>query len=553
MEDRKRWSVTYTKHVKQKRKVYQDGFLELHSSARKVMLYDECEKLLESRFVNKDDVIESGETLAFASHLVDIGDLYGDHKPVSGLSFQRKDEKVLEKLGSLHNNKFGHNSNSVDMKTTCAKKKARVTNLSPSQKIIRDYKKRETNKYCFSPSCSDSMKSGITEWEVLYTAQIHQKAKKFHDGFLKLVVHGTQGRQVMLYDTTRRLLDNRFLKRDEIVSSGELLVFDCHLVDIGELQKDNKPTKDLALQGINCNAVVKTETTYNKANPTNGKFHAGKCMVLNDRSSKIDDAKLSWTVSANKPRRAAHEILSNLRKSTTEENIVAVKRALVEEIDESKSSVVVHSNIKDQLQEQACGCNGSVLKELNRKTILVHDCSAENFKSEAVNEVLPIGAEKVEDHDKRGESQTRTARSYLRSETTNHLTSILSLEGTDFIESTSVSSAVESQELVALVLDIEGQTPTGSMPPSTSNKNLEIESHPQVISQEATPGLCSSQQPTLCEDNQVTAARCCEGASQVGTVASNGRIADDISDIVQSKQDFNTTEMDDFPSFDLGI
>lgn len=57
----------------------------------------------------------------------------------------------------------------------------------------------------------------------------------------------------------------------------------------------------------------------------------------------------------------------------------------------------------------------------------------------------------------------------------------------------------------------------------------------------------------LCEDNQPTAARCCEGASHVGTVASNGRIADDISDIVQSKQDFNTTEMDDFPSFDLGI
>lgn len=86
--------------------------------------------------------------------------------------------------------------------------------------------------------------------------------------------------QVMLYDTTRRLLDNRFLKRDEIVSSGELFVFDCHLVDIGELQKDNKPTKDLALQGINCNAVVKTETTYNKANPTNGKFHAGTSTLL---------------------------------------------------------------------------------------------------------------------------------------------------------------------------------------------------------------------------------------------------------------------------------
>lgn len=39
MEDEKtKWSVTYTKHVKQKRKVYQDGFLELHMSTNKVFL-----------------------------------------------------------------------------------------------------------------------------------------------------------------------------------------------------------------------------------------------------------------------------------------------------------------------------------------------------------------------------------------------------------------------------------------------------------------------------------------------------------------------------------
>ncbi|KAL2551082.1 uncharacterized protein Fot_12612 [Forsythia ovata] len=193
MGDRKRWSVTYTKHIKQKRKVYQDGFLELQSSGPKVMLYDECEKLLESRFVKKDDIIESGETLAFPSHLVDIGDLYGDHKPISSLSFQGKDEKVLEKSGSLHNNKFGRNSSSV-----------------------------------------------------------------------------------MLYDTTRRLLDSRFLKRNEIVSSGESLVFDGHLVDIGECEGDSKPPKDLSLQRINCEAVGKTERTYNRAKiTTNSKFPAG--------------------------------------------------------------------------------------------------------------------------------------------------------------------------------------------------------------------------------------------------------------------------------------
>ncbi|KAL2527749.1 Uncharacterized protein Adt_12803 [Abeliophyllum distichum] len=698
MGDRKRWSVTYTKHVKQKRKVYQDGFLELQSSGPKVMLYDECEKLLESRFVKKDDIIESGETLAFPSHLVDIGDLYGDHKPISSLSFQGKDEKVLEKSESLH-----HNSN---RKTNFGEKKARAINLSPSQKIIREYKKSEENKCCFSPRCSDTTKSSTTEWQVLYTTQIHQKAKKFHDGFLQLAVRGSQGRQVMLYDTTRRLLDRRFLQRDEIVSSGESLVFDAHLVDIGECEgdskppkdlslqrinckaagkteriynqakiptnsnfpaeykksetnkycfspscsdtteskktewqvlyttqitqkakkfhdgflqlifsgsqgrqvmlydttrrlldsrflkrdeivssgeslvlcshlvdvgereKDNKPPMDLALRGINCKAVVKTETTYNQANPTNRKYHAGrpqnnispgKCTDLNDKSSKIDDAKLSWTVPANKARRAAHEILSNLRKSTFRENVVAVKRALVEESNESQSSDVVHTNIKNQLQEQAQGCNGIVLKELNRKTISVHDCTTDNLKSEAVNEVLPIGAEKVGDHDKRGESQARSAGFYLRSGTTNCSTSILNLESTDFIEPRSVSPAVESQELVALVVDIDGQT---SIPPNRSNENLEIESPPRLVSHEenttkivpsATPGLCTSQQLKLCEDNKGTADRCPKGSSHVGAVASNGCIADDPSDDVQPKQDFNTNEINDFPSFDLGI
>lgn len=35
----RRWRVTYTKHLKQKRKVYHDGFLELSASGDKVMCY----------------------------------------------------------------------------------------------------------------------------------------------------------------------------------------------------------------------------------------------------------------------------------------------------------------------------------------------------------------------------------------------------------------------------------------------------------------------------------------------------------------------------------
>ncbi|PKI51728.1 hypothetical protein CRG98_027891 [Punica granatum] len=96
MADVKRWSVTYTKHLKQKRKVYHDGFLVLHSSAHKlacslahsavqlefvnpqVMLYDESETLLECRILKDEEFVRSGESLTFNAYLIDVGDPEGD-------------------------------------------------------------------------------------------------------------------------------------------------------------------------------------------------------------------------------------------------------------------------------------------------------------------------------------------------------------------------------------------------------------------------------------------------------------------------------------------
>lgn len=43
----------------------------------------------------------------------------------------------------------------------------------------------------------------------------------------------------MLYDANWNQLDSRFLKNDENVRTGELLVFDTHLVDIGEPEEDH--------------------------------------------------------------------------------------------------------------------------------------------------------------------------------------------------------------------------------------------------------------------------------------------------------------------------
>ncbi|XP_020691654.1 uncharacterized protein LOC110106204 isoform X3 [Dendrobium catenatum] len=80
---RTRWLVTYTKHMKQKRKVYQDGVMELCSSSGKpqVILYDDCKKLIDKRFLKKDDIVKSGGTLSFETHMVEIGDPDRNNKP----------------------------------------------------------------------------------------------------------------------------------------------------------------------------------------------------------------------------------------------------------------------------------------------------------------------------------------------------------------------------------------------------------------------------------------------------------------------------------------
>ncbi|KAH9719077.1 DUF2439 domain-containing protein [Citrus sinensis] len=211
MEDEKtKWSVTYTKHVKQKRKVYQDGFLELHMSTNKMNLYDECEKLLECRILKKDEVVSCGQSLTFNAYLVDVGDPERDY-----------------------------------------------------------FKKRELHKYGTPRSSPETTKSETTvwltchftsaEWKVLYTSQVTQKAKKYHDGFLRLAACGTLGRQIMLFDETRKLLDSRFLRRDEVIRSGESVSFDGHLVEIGECEDIHEPLANLKVQRSSCNIAEKSE------------------------------------------------------------------------------------------------------------------------------------------------------------------------------------------------------------------------------------------------------------------------------------------------------
>ncbi|KAL8138847.1 hypothetical protein V2J09_004848 [Rumex salicifolius] len=246
-EELRRWTVTYTKHVKQKRKVYQDGYLLL-TSKKKAMLYDDCDKLLDSKFLKEDENLSSGETLTFGSYLVDIG-----HSENADLAHEEKSKKVTASDGNC----------------TPGRQKISVINISPSRRIIREFKKNEKIKYALQERSPSSTTSIAGEWQALYTTHLTQKAKKFHDGFIKLVLCGSQGRQYIvawvyaqakLYDESKDLLSSRFLKKDEIMSSGETLKFDGYLVDIGD------PVNNEKLENVNVKAGGQTCNPSEKHN-----------------------------------------------------------------------------------------------------------------------------------------------------------------------------------------------------------------------------------------------------------------------------------------------
>jgi hypothetical protein len=67
-----------------------------------VLLYDASRKLLDSRFLKKDEVIKSGESIAFDGHLIEIGEHEGNHEPLMDLNIQGNDGNIIQKSGLMH-------------------------------------------------------------------------------------------------------------------------------------------------------------------------------------------------------------------------------------------------------------------------------------------------------------------------------------------------------------------------------------------------------------------------------------------------------------------
>ncbi|CAD6219559.1 unnamed protein product [Miscanthus lutarioriparius] len=59
--------------------------------------------------------------------------------------------------------------------------------------------------------------SDFKEWNALYTTQLTQKAKKYHDGIIRLMQIGSHARQIVLLDEYGEKLGSRYLKSVESV------------------------------------------------------------------------------------------------------------------------------------------------------------------------------------------------------------------------------------------------------------------------------------------------------------------------------------------------
>ena len=68
---------------------------------------DESRNHLDSRFLKKDEVLASGESIGFSAHLVEIGECEGDHKPWKHLHFKENKRNVVREAGVKHEQSNG--------------------------------------------------------------------------------------------------------------------------------------------------------------------------------------------------------------------------------------------------------------------------------------------------------------------------------------------------------------------------------------------------------------------------------------------------------------
>nr|BAD23410.1 hypothetical protein [Oryza sativa Japonica Group]BAD33711.1 hypothetical protein [Oryza sativa Japonica Group] len=218
----RRWAATYTKHVKQKRKAYQDGAIVLHRASVNLVLLDDAGGTVECRTLRTGEEVFPGASLAFQRHLVDVGE--PEPHPGSGSSSAAASPA----------------SRGVHRGGASARARPSAVNSRPP----RAFADPNTKGGGGGGGKDEAVGSSFQEWTALYTTQLTQKAKKFHDGVVRLAQVSSHAKQIILLDEEGGVLATRYLKSGESLETGKKCHFPNYLIEICEAKSVNKDLED---------------------------------------------------------------------------------------------------------------------------------------------------------------------------------------------------------------------------------------------------------------------------------------------------------------------
>uniref|UniRef100_A0ACD5Y319 Uncharacterized protein n=1 Tax=Avena sativa TaxID=4498 RepID=A0ACD5Y319_AVESA len=184
------WAATYTTQLKKKRKAYHDGALLLHPDSRRLVLLDDAGVTIDAKFLRACESVSVGESIEFPCHLVDVGVALPGPTGHSRRSSEPATSRTAYRGG--------------------ARARQSAPKISAPRAFVNPPKSGGGNKA--EAGDSDSAKSdGSTfqEWYAMHTSQMTQKAKKYHDGFVRLRPMGSLSKQIILLDEDCVILGTR--------------------------------------------------------------------------------------------------------------------------------------------------------------------------------------------------------------------------------------------------------------------------------------------------------------------------------------------------------
>ncbi|KAM3257129.1 hypothetical protein ACQJBY_049445 [Aegilops geniculata] len=216
-----RWAATYTTQLRQKRKAYHDGVLLLRPDSRRLVLLDDAGVTIDARSLRAGESVSEGASVEFPCHLVDVGE--AQRIPTAARP-GRPSEPAAPRAAYRGGARARHSA-----ANTCA-----------PRAFVNSPKSGAGKTEATGSGCARSAGSTSQEWSAMYTTQVSQKAKRYHDGFVKLVQSGLSSKQIVLLDEEGQVLGTRHLKSGECVESGKKCSFPGYLIEIGEATNLNK-------------------------------------------------------------------------------------------------------------------------------------------------------------------------------------------------------------------------------------------------------------------------------------------------------------------------